>query len=71
MNRPAIYRQASRYLVSPATRTKWFASMELRYLRYFVAATEAFNFTKATTPLQVAQPALRNQLCSLVAGEVV
>ncbi|SRR5882724_8956481 len=39
--------------------------MELRHLRYFVALAEAWNFTKAATRLQVAQPALSQQVSDL------
>jgi DNA-binding transcriptional LysR family regulator len=36
--------------------------MELRHLRYFVAVTEALNFTKAAVKLRLAQPALSRQV---------
>jgi DNA-binding transcriptional LysR family regulator len=39
--------------------------MELRHLRYFLAAGEALNFTKAAARLRVAQPALSRQIQDL------
>jgi DNA-binding transcriptional LysR family regulator len=39
--------------------------MELRHLRYFVAAAETLNITKAAARLRVAQPALSRQLQDL------
>src|SRR5213595_4294469 len=39
--------------------------MELRHLRYFLAAGEALNFTKAAAQLRVAQPALSRQVQDL------
>ena len=39
--------------------------MELRHLRYFVAAGEALNFTEAAARLRVAQPALSRQVRDL------
>src|SRR6266480_4703448 len=39
--------------------------MELRHLRYFLAAGEALNFTKAAAQLRVAQPALSRQIQDL------
>jgi DNA-binding transcriptional LysR family regulator len=39
--------------------------MELRHLRYFLAAAEALNFTKAAAQLRVAQPALSRRVQDL------
>jgi DNA-binding transcriptional LysR family regulator len=39
--------------------------VELRHLRYFLAAGEALNFTKAAARLRVAQPALSRQVHDL------
>src|SRR5947207_5351485 len=39
--------------------------MELRHLRYFLAVSEALNFTKAAAQLRVAQPALSRQMQDL------
>src|SRR5213596_4389318 len=39
--------------------------MELRHLRYFLAVGEALNFTKASSRLRVAQPALSRQMTDL------
>ncbi|MGA8480364.1 MAG: LysR family transcriptional regulator [Chthoniobacterales bacterium] len=39
--------------------------MELRHLRYFLAAAEASNFTKAAARLRVTQPALSRQVQDL------
>src|ERR1043166_6816390 len=39
--------------------------MELRDLRYFLAAAEALNFTKAAAQLRVAQPALSRRVQDL------
>lgn len=39
--------------------------MELRHLRYFLAVSEALNFTRAAALLQVAQPALSRQVRDL------
>jgi DNA-binding transcriptional LysR family regulator len=39
--------------------------MELRHLRYYVAAAEALNFTKAAERLRIAQPALSRQVQDL------
>src|SRR4051812_50185346 len=39
--------------------------MELRHLRYFLAVGEALNFTKASSQLRVAQPALSRQVQDL------
>jgi DNA-binding transcriptional LysR family regulator len=41
------------------------AVMELRHLRYFVAAAEALNFTKAAALLRIAQPALSRRVQDL------
>src|SRR5260370_22685196 len=40
-------------------------AMELRHLRYFLAAGEALSFTKAAAQLRVAQPALSRQVQDL------
>src|SRR4051812_8003104 len=39
--------------------------MELRHLRYFVAAAELLNFTKAAAKLRVAQPSFSRQIRDL------
>src|SRR6202047_4690048 len=39
--------------------------MELRHLRYFLAVSEASNFSKAAAQLRVAQPALSRQIRDL------
>jgi DNA-binding transcriptional LysR family regulator len=39
--------------------------VELRHLRYFLAVSEALNFTKAAARLRVAQPALSRQIQNL------
>ena len=39
--------------------------MELRHLRYFVAAAEAENVTRAATKLRVAQPAVSRHIQKL------
>jgi DNA-binding transcriptional LysR family regulator len=39
--------------------------VELRHLRYFLAVSEALNFTKAAARLRVAQPALSRQIQDL------
>ena len=39
--------------------------MELRHLRYFVAAGEALNFTKAAQRLHLTQPSLTRQVKDL------
>lgn len=41
------------------------AVMELRHLRYFLAVGEALSFTKASSQLRVAQPALSRQVQDL------
>src|ERR1700722_13179504 len=40
-------------------------AMELRHLRYFLAVGEALSFTKASSQLRVAQPALSRQVQDL------
>src|SRR5258708_39044448 len=40
-------------------------AMELRHLRYFLAVGEALRFTKASSQLRVAQPALSRQVQNL------
>src|ERR1700686_3183650 len=39
--------------------------MELRHLRYFLAAAEALSFTKAAAQLRIAQPALSRRVQDL------
>lgn len=39
--------------------------MELRHLRYFIAVSDALNFTRAAEKMRVAQPALSKQVHDL------
>ena len=47
------------------TVTEYFAPVELRHLRYFVAVAEALSFTKGAQKLRLSQPSLTRQIKDL------